>query len=354
MLSIDDTIRDTPRGAPTEVRIGRYRVERVLGKGAMGVVYAAFDPVLGRPVAIKVLRRELSEVTELEARFLNEARAAAGMSEAGIVQVFDFGKIDGCMYIVMELLEGELLEDRIRRDGRLPIVDALLLVRQVASTVGVAHERGIVHRDLKPENIFLIRGSARTKVLDFGIAKLFSEQITEAGVQLGTPHYMAPEQWQGADVDARADVYALGCMLFTLLTGAPPFDAPGIGVMQLHVFGPIPFASNRCAEIPIVVDQLISRCLAKNPAERFANGAQLAAAIDELIDGETPTQRRSSHPSASALAPHPERTLAHRFLLASIIGLVVGLLAVALLIATKAQLSEAGAKPRATLEAKPG
>jgi eukaryotic-like serine/threonine-protein kinase len=341
MHTIADTFRESPRSGATAVRIGRYRVERLLGSGAMGVVYAAFDPVLGRRVAIKVVRREFSEVAALEARFLNEARAAAGIADPGAVQIFDAGKIDGCMYLVMELLEGELLEARIGRDGPLPIADALLLVRQIASTVGLAHARGIVHRDLKPENIFIVRDSVsgrdRAKVLDFGIAKLFSEQITEAGAQMGTPHYMAPEQWHGADVDARADVYALGCMLFTMLTGAPPFDAPAARVMQLHVFAPAPLASNRRANIPIVVDDLISRCLAKNPAERFANGAELGAAIDLLVEEPPPPL-----PAASA-----QRSVVHRLLLASLVGLVVGLLAVALLIVTKPHSSEAGPKPRA-------
>jgi eukaryotic-like serine/threonine-protein kinase len=364
-LALDDTACDSPRARAEHARrIGRYRVEHELGAGGMGVVYSGFDPLLGRRVAIKLVRQELSEIDELETRFLNEARAAARISDPGIVQIFDFGKhTDGSLFIVMELLEGEQLEERLGRHGPLPIVDALLLMRQIASTVGAAHARGIVHRDLKPENIFLVRDSARerAKVLDFGIAKLFSDQITDQAVVLGTPCYMAPEQCFSSNVDARADVYALGCMLYAMLTGSPPFEAPAMQqVTNMHMHAPVPRASNRRAAVPMVVDALIARCLAKDPTQRFAGGSELAAAIDSLIDEpELPTQKRQSSGSdwnRRAATQPAEVPLARSYLIASLVGLIVGLIVVAGLIASRGGIAAqtAASRPaRSTITVEP-
>jgi len=270
-------------------QVGAYRVLRRLGEGGMGEVWLAEHAMLGRRAAIKVLRAEQSSRPVMVTRFFNEARAAASISDPGIVQIFDFGhRADGSAYIVMELLEGEGLDQRLRRRGVLAVPDALRIMRQVAGSLGAAHAAGIIHRDLKPENIFLVRdpevhGGERAKILDFGIAKLVGERRSQIQTysMLGTPTYMSPEQCRATGpVDPRSDVYSLGCVLYTLLTGAPPFIKGGTGeIIAAHLLDEAPRLARLVANIPIGVDQIVERCLAKDPAERFASGTELAAAI---------------------------------------------------------------------------
>src|SRR3569623_204431 len=270
-------------------QVGAYRVLRRLGEGGMGEVWLAEHAMLGRRAAIKVLRPEQSSRPVMVTRFFNEARAAASISDPGIVQIFDFGhRADGSAYIVMELLEGEGLDQRLRRRGELAVPDALRIMRQVGGSLGAAHAAGIIHRDLKPENIFLVRdpevhGGERAKLLDFGIAKLVGERRpqTQTYSMLGTPTYMSPEQCRATGpVDPRSDVYSLGCVLYTLLTGAPPFIKGGTGeIIAAHLLDAPPRLSRLVANIPVGVDQIVERCLAKDPGERFASGTELAAAI---------------------------------------------------------------------------
>jgi hypothetical protein len=275
-------------------QVGAYRVLRRIGEGGMGAVWLAEHAMLGRRAAVKVLHSEYSNSSEIVTRFFNEARAATAIPDPGIVQIFDFGQhLDGSAYIVMELLDGEPLDRRLARYGALGLKDALRIMRQVASTLGAAHSGGIVHRDLKPENVFIVRdpevpGGERAKVLDFGIAKLVGEHggiKTKTQAVMGTPTYMSPEQCRGAgQVDHRSDVYAMGCMLFALLTGRPPFDAEGVGeIIAMHLREPPPAPSSLRPGVSAAVDQLVLRCLAKDPAQRFAHGGELAAAIGSLL-----------------------------------------------------------------------
>ena len=274
-------------------QIGAYRVLQQIGEGGMGTVWLAEHTMLGRRAAIKLLHPMFSTRPDIVARFFNEARAATAITDPGIVQIFDFGHhVDGSAYIAMEMLDGEPLDKRLRRLGRLAPSDALRVMRQVASTLGVAHTRGIVHRDLKPENIFLVRdpevyGGERAKVLDFGIAKLTGDPSikTQTSAVMGTPAYMSPEQCRGAGhVDQRSDVYALGCMIFALCSGGPPFDAEGGGeIIAMHLREPAPLLSSRAPGIPPELDALVMRCLSKEPAQRFASGTELAAAIGALL-----------------------------------------------------------------------
>jgi serine/threonine protein kinase len=275
--------------------IGAYRMLHQIGAGGMGAVWLAEHAMLGRRAAIKVLHPMFSGRQDLVTRFFNEARAATAISHPGIVQVFDFGHhTDGSAYIVMELLDGEPLDQRVHRQGRLAVADALRILRQVASALGAAHARGITHRDLKPENIFLVRDAEvasgeRAKILDFGIAKLGGDQpvgtATQTSAVLGTPMYMSPEQCRGAgEVDQRSDIYSLGCVLLALVTGRPPFEAVGAGeYIAMHLMEPAPRASSRVPGVPPEVDLLIARCLEKDPARRFASGTELAAAIGALL-----------------------------------------------------------------------
>jgi serine/threonine-protein kinase len=282
-------------GPGTEV--GSYRILQQIGEGGMGAVWLAEHVMLGRRAAIKVLHASLTANQTVVTRFFNEARAATAIADPGIVQIFDFGHhSDGSAYIVMELLEGEPLDKRLRRFGALPPFEALRILRQVAASVGAAHARGIVHRDLKPENVFLVPdaevpGGERAKVLDFGIAKLLGDQHQNIGVKtqqstvLGTPDYMSPEQCKGADmVDARSDIYSLGCVLFCLVAGQPPFRAQGLGEIFLkHVLEPTPTLAGVVAGVGPELDRLIGKCMAKDPAQRFGTGTELALAIDPLL-----------------------------------------------------------------------
>ena len=277
--------------------VGSYRVVRPLGEGGMGAVYLAEHALLGRKAAIKVLLPALSSRQDIVSRFFNEARAATAIADPGIVQIFDVGyHADGSAFIAMELLEGEPLDQRLRRRDRLPPIDALRVARQVAITLAAAHAKGIVHRDLKPENVYLVpdpevTGGERAKILDFGIAKLAGGTAPglarpQTGVIVGTPLYLAPEQGRGAgDIDHRADIYALGCVLYHLLVGRPPFTSDAAGdlvAMHLHE-APVP-PSAYLPDLGPAIDALVLRCLAKAPADRFASMIDLAAALELAAD----------------------------------------------------------------------
>ena len=275
--------------------IGQYRIIKKLGAGGMGAVYLGEHILLGRRAAIKTLLPALSRNVEIAERFFNEARATSAISDPGVVQIFDFGyHVDGTAYIVLELLEGESLASRIDRLGQLPIGEALRNARQVAASLAVAHERGIVHRDLKPDNIYLIhdgeaQGGERTKILDFGICKLKAEnvRVTDQGVMVGTPVYMSPEQCRGksAEIDQRSDVYALGCVLFHMLTGRAPFehDAPGDFIIA-HLEHAPPVPSSLVPALPPMVDDLLLRCLAKSPEDRYQDMGELHTALGNVLD----------------------------------------------------------------------
>jgi serine/threonine-protein kinase len=294
-------------------QVGAYRLLQQIGEGGMGAVWLAEHAMLGRRAAIKLLHPMFTARPDIVTRFFNEARAATAIADPGIVQIFDFGQhVDGTAYIAMEMLEGEPLDRRMGRLGRLPIADALRLLRQIASTLGVAHQRGIVHRDLKPENIYLVRdpeviGGERAKILDFGIAKLTGDPTvkTNTSAVMGTPTYMSPEQCRGAgQVDQRSDVYALGCMLFKLITGAPPFDAEGAGeIIAMHLREPPPTLSSRVHGIPPELDALVQHCLAKEPAYRYASGTELAAAIGRVLGTSWVTSLPVTGESAFGRAP---------------------------------------------------
>jgi serine/threonine-protein kinase len=273
--------------------VGSYKILEKVGEGGMGVVYKGEHQMIGRMAAIKVLLAEYSQQPNIVKRFFNEARAATAIKHPGIVDVFDFGHhTDGSAYIIMEMLEGEPLSQRIQRLGKLPIDHAVGIMSQVASALGAAHAEGIVHRDLKPDNIFLVPDPLvsigdRVKLLDFGIAKLAKElrgdlDATRAGAILGTPQYMAPEQCMGLqDVDHRADMYALGCLLFHLLCGRPPFTSEEIGKISIeHMTQKPPNPRDIEPEIPEALAKTVLRLLEKAPVARFQSCGQLIAALD--------------------------------------------------------------------------
>jgi serine/threonine-protein kinase len=280
---------------------GSYRVTEKLGEGGMGAVYLAEHTLIGRKVAIKVLLPEHSRKQDLVDRFFNEAKTAASLNHPALVDVFDFGvHPSGSAYLVMDFLDGESLGNRLARVAPLPVDQAVDLARQVARGMEAAHSRGIVHRDLKPDNIFLVPDAEdptrdQVKILDFGIAKLLgapsaSKGATSTGMVLGTPLYMAPEQCRGTGtVDHRADVYSLGCILYYMLCGRPPFAYEGVGEIlgaHLHEAVTPPRAINPA--LPPALDAVVLKALAKNPAERYQTMADLAADLARLPSVDQP------------------------------------------------------------------
>jgi len=269
--------------------LGSYRIVEPIGKGGMGVVYRAEHTVLGRKVAVKLLLPEPSRDSELVERFFNEARAAAKIQHPGLVEVFDYGHhTDGSAFLVMELLVGESLSARIEREHKLAISTAMAIARQVSSALHAAHQAGIVHRDLKPENIYLVADAdapagVRAKVLDFGIAKLARDDEprsvkTKTGAVFGTPRYMSPEQCKNArNVDGRSDIYALGCILYEMVAGVPPFDYDNWGeLIAAHIYVNAKRPREHDPMIPASVDAVVMRMLAKNPDERYATMLEVA------------------------------------------------------------------------------
>jgi serine/threonine-protein kinase len=274
--------------------IGAYRVVQPLGQGGMGTVYLGEHALLGRRAAIKVLLPALSANEELVARFFNEARAVTLISDPGIVQIFDFGHhTDGSAFIVMELLEGEPMDARLRRAGRFGMIECLRLARLICTSLEAAHAKRIIHRDLKPENIFIVPdpavpGGERAKILDFGIAKLSEDEPgrlqTRTDAVMGTPMFMSPEQCRGGGaIDHRSDVYAMGCVMFTMLTCRPPFDGMGAGeLIAAHLREPPPLLSSRIPDVPGVIEEILQCCLRKSPDERFRSMAELARALGSV------------------------------------------------------------------------
>ena len=274
-------------------KINNYEITALLGEGGMGSVYLAEHPVIKRRVAIKILRRELSDNQELIARFFNEARASSSIRHRNIVDVLDLGTLDsGVPYMIMEHLQGESLAENLSRHRKLSVPVALGLLAQVVDALEAAHANGIVHRDLKPENLFLIAdaeqpGGQRIKVLDFGIAKLHGGSITDSvktktGSVLGTPFYMSPEQCRGLsdEIDGRTDVYALGAILFEMLCGRPPFVSSGMGdILVKHVIEAVPDPRGFTPDLPAHVLGLIGQALEKEKQRRFPTMAAFGKAL---------------------------------------------------------------------------
>ncbi len=271
----------------------RYRIEREIGSGGMAIVYLAQDLKHERRVAVKVLRPELAEALGPD-RFLREIKIAAGLSHPHILPVHDSGKADGFLYYVMPYVEGETLRDRLNREGQLPIDEALQLTREIADALGSAHSRGVIHRDIKPENILLEEGHA--VVADFGIARAVTaaggDRLTETGLVVGTPAYMSPEQAGGDAVDGRSDLYSLGCVLYELLAGQPPFTgASAAALVRQHMTAePTPVDILR-PSVPKFVSNALTAALAKTPADRF-QAPQFADALTTPIHVEDAPARR--------------------------------------------------------------
>lgn len=305
-----------PVPTPGDIISGKYRIERMLARGGMGVVYAASHCVSGKKVALKWMLPQLGEIKGARERFIREACATARIAHPNIVDIYDVGAENGCVYLVMEFLRGETLADRLLQ-ARLAPSEAIALLMPALRGVAAAHAHGVVHRDLKPDNIFLCctedGDELEPKVLDFGISKITGDEVrslalTHSGAVLGTPYYMSPEQVRGArDVDARGDVYAFGVILFEALSGRRPFDAETYNELILKIATEEPL---RLAELAPQLDPtliaIIERSMARDPKARIGSVETLALMLEPFADG---VRFRNTRPGRDRAAQTGEHAL---------------------------------------------
>ena len=292
-------------------RIGKYRIVERIGQGAMGEVFKAHDPLLNRFVAIKTISPALASDPEFRQRFQREAQSAAQLNHPNIVTIYDFGNDEaGLTYMAMELVEGLDLRESIRRRALGPLLRRLDLMVQLCDGLGFAHARGVVHRDLKPANIH-VQPSGQVKILDFGLARLASSEMTKTGTVMGTPHYMSPEQVRGQKADARSDVFSLGAVCYEMIAGTRPFDGRTVPeVLQALVERDATPLRAKAPDTPQSVSAVIERALSRDPAARFADAAEMGralAAAQKSLAGETIV---GAPPGAEAtVLQHPGDTL---------------------------------------------
>jgi eukaryotic-like serine/threonine-protein kinase len=333
---------------------GRYQVECVLGEGGMGTVYGVRHRSLDKRFALKVMRADMAQQAELAARFIQEARAAAAIGHPNIVQITDFGELPGhAPYFVMELLHGTSLSKLLRAGGPPPFARAVRILKQVAAALAAAHAAGVIHRDLKPDNIHIASNDV-VKVLDFGVAKVAGAgRLTRTGMVFGTPHYMSPEQASGGSVDHRADIYALGIIMYEMFAGRVPFEADSyMGVLTKHMFmvPEPPSRVNAAVRELGALEDVTLKCLEKKPEARYESMDALIAEVEsivrlgagdrlEILRPRAPGDKRPSAVSlADELEPPAREEMAGWLRGASVpaavpVGLVLGGVAVAILAA---------------------
>ncbi len=295
-------------------RLGKYDITGVLGEGAMGVVYKAFDPDIRRAVALKTIRKQLIDGSDfaasIAARFRNEAQAAGRLAHPGIVGVYEYGEAQDIAYIAMEFVEGQSIARYLASQVRFTDTDIPGLMSQLLDALEHAHSQGVWHRDIKPANVILSAG-ARLKVADFGIARIDAGGLTQTQMMIGTPSYMAPEQFLGQPIDARVDIYGAGVLLYVLLTGQPPFaGAPEALMYKVVHEPPLPPSQVDGAQRPRLYDDIVATALAKDPAQRYASARAfkqaLVSAVGQPIDDtgwEKTIVRVPLRPSAAPLPP---------------------------------------------------
>ncbi len=314
--SLDDvgSLAETSRKSLVGTTVDGFVIDSILGGGSFGTVYRGRQLGLDRPVAIKVPTHEIASDPVMARRFAREARSAARITHPGVVGIYAVGELaDGRPYLAMQLIDGEPL-DRILETGPVPAVRTLRIARLIASALSETHAADVVHRDLKPTNIVWRRdrnGDDRVTLVDFGIAvckpsNADATRLTTNGV-IGTPHYMSPEQAQGEVVDHRADLYALGCIMFELLTGKPPFEGSGFEVLLAHLGRPIPVPSDVSPDVPEAVDELVMHLLAKKPDDRPRSADEVVELIDEALGR---LAGATKHPDATVRAPRAKRATA--------------------------------------------
>jgi serine/threonine-protein kinase len=283
-------------------RIGKYEIVQTLGAGAMGVVYLAYDPTIDRRVAVKTIRKDRLDAgtaAQATARFRQEAMAAGRLTHPGIVAVYDYGEDDSTAFIVMEYAPGEDL-GRYAARSRLSLPEVGIVMAQLLDALGYAHAAGVVHRDIKPSNMLVSGG--RLKITDFGIARVGQSRLTQTGAAMGTPTYMAPEQYRGRGVDHRVDLFAAGVIFYELLTGERPFEGETIEEIAYKVChaAHVP-AKHLRPDLPATVDVVLERALAKDKEARFASAADLSQAIALGLRGD-PSAARQAFESAATMS----------------------------------------------------
>lgn len=302
---------DTPQ------KIGRYEILEELGRGAMGTVYRAKDPAMGRVVALKTIISVVLESQrgdEFRERFYREARAAGGLAHPGIVPVFDVGEHEGMPFLVMEFISGRTLADTVKKGERLSLERLSEIGQQIAQALGYAHQHGVVHRDIKPANILLTsreaHGIERPKITDFGVAKMAEGQTTMTGQMLGTPAFMPPEQFTGAPIDGRADIFSLGVVLYWMATGEQPFPGESLTAVSYKVVHTDPVPPRKLnPSVPAALESIILKCLAKNPAERYQTGEELARDLGQLRAGDKPATLQSGATRRTPAEIDPDATV---------------------------------------------
>src|ERR1700674_4316456 len=282
---------------PSGTKFGSYEMVALIGAGGMGEVYQAHDTKLGRDVAIKVLPEAFAHDAERLARFQREAKMLAALNHSNIATIFGLEHSDGTHYLVMELVNGETLQERVKREGAVPLEEALTIAKQIAEALEAAHEKSIIHRDLKPANV-KVTSEGKVKVLDFGLAKAFagdtstedignsptlSGAATMQGVILGTAAYMSPEQAKGKAVDKRTDIFAFGCVLYELLTGKQVFHGENITEILASVVKSEPDWTALPAKIPSTIRTLLGRCLRKDKRHRISDATDIRIEIEDAL-----------------------------------------------------------------------
>jgi serine/threonine-protein kinase len=293
--------------------LGKYRIDEVLGKGAMGVVYRAFDPTIERQVALKTIRKDLldrDQGHELVARFKTEAQAGGRLAHPGIVSVYEYGEDDDVAYIAMEFVSGRGLGHYLAKQERFSLADTMSIMAQLLDALDYAHDRGVVHRDIKPANI-IMTGDGGLKVADFGIARLDNSSLTQVGAVMGTPSYMSPEQFAGLPVDRRSDLFSAGVILYELLTGQKPFQGATetISYKVCHVPHRDPSELDPDA-VPALFNDVLSKALAKKPEDRYEGAGEFAEALCaayEARDSAAPDLEPTLYNDSPAASPLPER-----------------------------------------------
>jgi serine/threonine protein kinase len=297
-----------PQGPDELGRLGSYVVRKVLGIGAMGVVFEAEDPHLKRPVALKVMKPSLAAFPEYHRRFLREAQLAAALDHEHVVTIYQVGQDRGVPYLAMKLLQGETLEDRLNRSGgRLPLPEVLRIGREIAEGLAAAHQRGLVHRDVKPANVWLEEGRGRVKIVDFGLARGSGEdaRFTQAGAVIGTPSYMAPEQANGQEVDGRCDLFGLGAVLYRASTGELPFAGKDTLTVLRELATKTPRPPQALVpSLPRAFSGLVMRLLAKDREDRPQSAREVVEAIDNI---ERSLTAAASAPEEVVLVVEPEQ-----------------------------------------------
>ena len=291
---------DTPK------QLGKYEITGILGRGAMGVVYKAWDPSIARHVALKAIRKDLMDQEGAEqavARFRNEAMAAGRLNHPGIIAIYDYGEEGDTAFIAMEYAEGQGLREYLRARGAVKLIEIAQMMAQLLDALEYAHKHGVVHRDVKPGNV-IITLDGKLKVTDFGIARLDANNLTQTGMIVGTPSYMAPEQYTGLPVDSRADIFSAGVVLYEMITGVKPFSGVSEVIAYQICHAPHTAPSDIDPALPRILDVVIGRALAKKKEERYASAAEFSRALVTAI-GQAAADDPESTLITTATRPAP-------------------------------------------------